>query len=257
MDIIYENVDIWLLMFGRILFTMMFAPIFVDVKVPPTVVAGVSGIMAIITLMTLGPVTLVYNPTLLGFGMLFLKEAIVGIVMAFSVSIFFQVYHFAGSLISTQGGLSMSTIFDSASNAQTTLVGKIYYMQFCAVFVITGGLQWFIKSIVDSFKFIPVGNVSLNSGLMEIIIKAIGMFWVLGFQISAPILAVIIILDCGMGILARAVPQMNMFVIGIPLKLIVMLIMMLLTAPLIESFNNLLIDSITDILYAVVQGMVP
>lgn len=253
----YTHIDIILLIFCRILFAIVFIPVMVEAKLPVMAKAGATLALTVIVYYTIPPVTLVYEPTVFSLGLLVIKEAVVGLIMGFGVIVFFQVYYFVGNLLSMQGGLGMSNIFDPINGTQLPVIGKFYYLGFSVIFLMSGGFHWFISSVVESFTHIPIGQAVFSPELTVTVVQGITVFWELSFKLATPILAVIFIVDCGLGILARTVPQMNMFVIGLPLKLMILLVLMVITIGLLPAFNNIIIDNMVEFFFNLSQGMVP
>ena len=128
-----------------------------------------------------------------------------------------------------------------------------------------------VKAIVYPILIISLINVSVvvkpfNPSLATAkvaekttvqVIEAITIFWEISFKLASPIIAIIFIVDCGLGILARTVPQMNMFVIGLPLKMIILFIMMVITMQLLPAFNNMIIQNMTNTFFNILQGLMP
>lgn len=254
---IYTHIDIWLMIFCRILFALVFLPIITESKLPPLLQGGISAILATIVFFTIDIPPIQYTQTLIGYGMVLIKEIVIGLIIGFSVLIFFQVYYFVGNLLSTQGGIGMSTILDPVNGTQMPILGKFYYLGFCTIFVMSGGFHWFINSLVETFTYIPLGKGILRPELIYVVVEAVALFWEMSFKLASPIIAVIFIIDCGLGILARTVPQMNMFVIGLPLKMIVLFIMLISTTAFLPTFNNLIIENITNTFFNIIQGLMP
>lgn len=255
--VIYTHLDIWLLIFCRILFSLVFLPVIVETKVPTQIKVGLSAILSSIVFFTIEITPINYTETLLGFGLVLMKEILIGLIIGFSILIFFQVYYFVGNLLSTQGGIGMSTVLDPVNGMQMPILGKFYYLGFCTLFILSGGYHWFITSLVETFIHIPVGKGVIRPEMTYAVVEAISVFWEMSFKLASPIIAVIFIVDCGLGILARAVPQMNMFVIGLPLKMIILFILLIITTGLIPIFNNLIIENITDTFFNVLRGLMP
>lgn len=254
---IYTHIDIWALIFCRIFFALVFLPVIVETKVPPQVKVGLSAILATIVFFTIDKIPLQYSGEVIGLTLLVVKESVIGLIIGFSILIFFQVYYFVGNLLSTQGGIGMSTVLDPVNGMQMPILGKFYYMGFCALFILSGGYHWFISALVETFIHIPVGQGVLRPEIAYAVVEAIALFWEVSFKLASPIIAVIFIVDCGLGILARTVPQMNMFVIGIPLKMIILLVMLMVTTSLLPAFNNLIINHLTDTFFSIVRGLIP
>lgn len=253
----YTHIDIWLMIFCRILFALVFLPIITESKLPPILQGGISAILATIVFFTIDIIPITYTPTIIGFTIILIKEIIIGLIIGFSVLIFFQVYYFVGNLLSTQGGIGMSTILDPVNGTQMPILGKFYYLGFCTIFIVSGGFHWFITSLVETFIYIPIGEGLLRPDIVYVVVEAVAVFWEMSFKLASPVIAVIFIIDCGLGILARTVPQMNMFVIGLPLKMIILFIMLIITTALLPAFNNLIIENITNTFFNILQGLMP
>ncbi len=254
---LYTHIDVFLLIFCRIICAIAFLPVISETKVPLKAVSGMAMCLALITALTIGEITITYNETLLGFTLAVLKEVFVGLIIGFAFRIYFQIYSFVGSLWSTQGGLSMSTIMDPTSNAQVPSLGKLYQLAFAVLFIVSGGYHWFIQMVVESFKVIPLNQAIFNESLTYTIIQAVAEYFLIGFKLAIPILSILIIIDCGLGILARTVPQMNMFVIGIPLKMLILFILIIITINLIPTFNTMITNGLTNTIMNLIQGMMP
>lgn len=254
---LYTHIDLFLLVFVRIVAALIFLPIVEETKIPPLALGGLCTSLAYITVSTMALPQLVYNPTLLSFTVIIVKEAIIGIILSFGIRIFFQIYFFMGTLLGMQGGLGMSMMFDPSSAEQVPILGKFYMMGFSAIFIISGGYHWFIKTLIESFRYIPINEVVFRPNIVGTITEAVSDYWLISFKLSIPVLSVLLIIDCGLGILARAVPQMNMFVIGIPLKMIVLFALLIFTIGLFPTFNDMIIESMTNTIMNMIQGMIP
>lgn len=254
---IYQNVDIFLLIFCRIFFALIFLPIMTETQLPVMARVGLGFILSIIVYSVNEPISIVYNPTVIGFGLLAAKEMIFGLILSYIVSIFFNLYHYVGFLLGIQGGLSMSILFDPSTSQQVSAIGKFYTLGFSTIFIVSGGYHWFIKSLVDTFTYIPIGTAIFNPNMIGSVANTVAVFFEVGFKLASPVLAVIFIIDCSLGIFARTVPQMNMFVIGIPLKIIILLFMLIIIMPLISNYNNVIIDAMKNSLIDIMQGLMP
>ncbi|OON96179.1 MAG: flagellar biosynthetic protein FliR [Epulopiscium sp. Nele67-Bin005] len=254
---LYAHTDIWLLILVRIVAAFLVIPLVTETQLPATVAGGLTGILSLMVFFTIPLEPINYAENFLAYFMIIIKETMIGTIIGFSLVIFFQVYYIIGHLFGTQGGLGMSTQLDPSSGGQVPILGKLYYLGFSVIFMLSGGYHWFIRALIETFTQIPVGTGVINPNLMYPMTDAISLFFELGFRLAMPILGVIIAIDCGLGILAKAAPQMNMFVIGLPIKLIVLLFLMTFLLQLIPDYNNIIIKNITDIFYAIVQGLTP
>lgn len=254
---IYTHVDVFLIIFCRIICAVVFLPVINETKIPKLAVSGLCICLALITYLSMGTIEVQYNPTLLGFTFVIVKEGIVGLIIGFAFKIYFQIYAFVGSLWSTQGGLSMVNAMDPTSNTQVATVGRLYNLTFGALFIFSGGYHWFIQTVVESFRIVPINEAIFTTNISGYIIAAVADYFIIAFKLAMPILGILIVIDCSMGILARTVPQMNMFVIGIPLKMIVLYFILMITVTLIPSYNKLITDGLVDMIMSLIQEMRP
>lgn len=254
---LYTNIDIFLLIFCRIVCGLIFLPIVEETKIPPLALAGISVALSIITTLTTNMARPIYNPTLIGFGILIVKECLIGIIIGFGIKIFFQVYLFVGMLLGMQSGMSMSQAYDPSTGTQVPIIGRFYMLGFSVIFILSGGYEWFIKTLIESFTMIPINQAVFRPQLTTTIIDAISNYWIVSFKLAMPIIGVLLIIDWGLGILARTVPQMNMFVIGIPLKMLVLFFLLIVTIGLFPVFNDIIIDHLVNITMNLLQGMRP
>lgn len=218
---IFNNTDIYMLIFIRILGFLMFLPVIGGRSNSAVIKIGLAlGISTIIFANGIDEVF--YDDNLIGYGMLLLKEFFVGIIVSYIISFFFNIVYLAGHITDQQIGFSMANVFDPVSNAQVPITGNLYYFSLCALFVVNGGHYMVISAIINSYKALPIGKAYLigNNGLFFGIINMMGDFFKIGMLIALPIVGVILVMDVALGILVRTVPKINVFVIGMPLKVI-------------------------------------
>ncbi|MBE6021747.1 MAG: flagellar biosynthetic protein FliR [Cellulosilyticum sp.] len=254
---LYEHVDVFLIIFVRIIATIIFLPVIEETKLPRTAISGIALGIALATYFKVDVTLMYYEPNLVSYTILLIKEMIVGLIIGFVVKIYFQVYPFVGSLLSMQGGLSMSVVMDPTAGTQSTQLGRLYNLGLGVVFIASGGYHWLIHTLVESFTVIPIGKEVFAPNLAMGMVETIGSYLELGLKLSIPIVGVILIVDFAMGILARTVPQMNMFVIGIPLKMLILFILLIMTINAIARYNHIIIEALVTTLNQVIQGMRP
>ena len=174
-------------------------------------------------------------------------ETITGLVLGYLTTICINSLKIAGSLIDQQLGLSMINIYDPSSQDNNTLVENIIYWVGIMVFFSINGHHQLIIGISQSFKLIEVGSYILKNNYTYILNVFIQCF-IIGFKIAVPIILTLIITDFIMGLISRSVPQLNVMIIGMPLKVIVGIMLFVIALPLIlNELHNLLIN-MTDIL---------
>ena len=174
-------------------------------------------------------------------------ETITGLVLGYITSICINSLKIAGSLIDQQLGLSMINIYDPNSHENNTLIENMVYWIGIMVFFSMNGHHKLITGISQSFKLVKVGSPILTNNYGYIVNVFIQCF-VIGFKIAVPIILALIITDFIMGLISRSVPQLNVMIIGMPLKILVGIMFFVISLPFIlTELHNLLVH-MTDIL---------
>lgn len=148
------------------------------------------------------------------------SEVVNGASLAFGVFIAFATFQFAGRIIDFQMGLAVANQIDPITNAQAPLVGTLLFLLGSLVFILEGGISVFIKVLALSLQTYPPGI--LFSGLSyEAVVSSVGMMFSLSIVLISPIIVTLFLIDIAMAFSARFMPQMNVFILSLPLKVAV------------------------------------
>lgn len=161
-----------------------------------------------------------------------ISETLTGLILGYITNICFYSIRFAGSLIDFQMGLSMLSIFDPGSNSQTTLIENVMNWLAIMIFFSMDGFQILISGIKYSFSVIEIGSGILINNT-KYIVDIFAQCFLIGFKIAIPIIICLILADFILGLISRSVPQLNVMLIGMPLKLLVGMILIMMVLPLI------------------------
>lgn len=230
---IYSNIDKVLLIFARVIGFIYLIPIFSGKNAPTRVKVGLSFIIAI-SLFSTGVVRDFYVPeTAVSYVFMIAKEVLTGITISFIVYMFFTIFYFAGQMMDYSIGFSMVNVFDPIMQLQVPITGNIIYYAMAVMFIRTGGLNALIATFFNSYTVIPLGgaNFAFGEGLTNYMVMLTSSYLSVGFRIAAPLVGTIMIIDVSLGILVKASPQMNVFVVGMPIKLMAGLVVLTLICP--------------------------
>ena len=175
------------------------------------------------------------------FAFLLLKEFAAGYVVGYVMHLFFFIVSFAGYIIDYQMGLSMATVYDPQSNAQMPVTGSLLQTWLILLFFAVDGHHALMRILVTSAEIIPYGGIVITQGLalrmLEIFYECVSM----GVRLSIPMIAAEFLVEMGVGILNKVVPQISIFVINIQMKLIVGLgLLVILFAPTGEFIEKIM-----------------
>jgi flagellar biosynthetic protein FliR len=207
--------------FFRVLGIMVFAPFYNSSTIP----AQVKLLAALVLAWTLFP--LVPQPVAAaGAGLPALLvsvsgEFLVGMVLGLAASFLFAGLQLAGQIVGFQLGFSIVNVIDPQTEVQTSVMSILYNFIGLIFFLMIDGHHWFFVAVSRSFNFLPAGGVHLHGALVEQIVRMSSQVFVAGLQIAGPVLAATIIADVVMGIIGRAAPQINILIVGMPVKTLV------------------------------------
>ncbi|MEY7998702.1 fused FliR family export protein/FlhB family type III secretion system protein [Clostridium sp. Mt-5] len=196
-------------------------PIFFPSGTPDTVKVGLTLVMAYILLPGIDYSTVNTINNTIPFIYNCVNEAAAGLTLGFLVSLCFTAFRIAGSYMDLQIGLSMMSMFDPNSNSTSTLLERLMYWLGMVVFLAVDGHHMLIKSLLESFSIIKLGTFFLGQGSINIIIKAFITYFSIALKIAVPVLLIILMTDLTMSLVARTVPQLNIMILGLPIKILV------------------------------------
>ena len=183
-----------------------------------------------IKVVTVFMITLVCFPTLsiavpetptdvFSLGLLALSELMVGLTLAFITQIIFAAVEFSGQIIGMQMGFTISSIIDPSQGTQTQIMSVVQTLFATLMFLSMNIHHLFIRTIIDSFRVIPLGGWHLNGELLNFLIQRTADIFIIGIRLAAPVMVALLLTTVALGIMARSFPQMNVFMISMPLNI--------------------------------------
>ncbi|WP_453996923.1 flagellar biosynthetic protein FliR [Bacillus nitroreducens] len=181
------------------------------------------------------------------FIMLIFKEAMVGLMVGLVAYVIFAAIQIAGGFIDFQMGFAIANVIDPQTGAQSPLMGQYLYT-FALLFLLSiNGHHLLLDGIFYSYEFIPMEQATLPFGdenIVEFILQAFGAMFIIAFQMSMPVVGALFLVDIALGIVARTVPQLNVFVVGLPLKIGVSFVIMFIAMTMIFMLVGVLVDQL-------------
>jgi flagellar biosynthetic protein FliR len=229
-----EQVATFFLVLARVSPLFLLAPMFSSRMIPSRARAGIAvaltiGIMPIVKT---GPVPL----DVLGYGALVVKELIVGLAFAYALGAMFAAMQAAGALLDTLIGFSFGAMVDPVTGTQSTVLSQMYGLVGVALFIAIGGDGWVVKGLSRTYEAVPLSDAPAIGSLVEGAQVAFSGIFVAAFMIGAPVLIALIIVDAAFGVVSRVVPQLNVFAVGFPAKMIVGLVLIGASLPFVDDF---------------------
>jgi len=194
------------------------APVFGSSNIPPQIKVVLSLMLALI-LYPFIPLITVYPDRPDHYIMLIASEMLIGLVLGIIARFLFGAVEFAGTVIGFQMGLGMAMVFDPQSQEQISLVGRFENATATLIFLAMDGHLIVLQALVRSYSVLPPGGASISKPLVEKLTELSASVFVIGLQIGAPLIVALFLANAVVGLLARSVPQIQVFVVGFPLTL--------------------------------------
>lgn len=251
---IFQYLPLFFLILVRITCFFLAAPIYSYHTIPARHKVAFAALIALLLTVTLEPGTDLAGGS--EYVLLVLKEAVIGLIIAFVSAMFIYAVQIAGAFIDIQMGFSMVQLLNPEMGFRTPITGQFFYILFLFFFLAANGHHMLLNGLVYSFQVMPVDQLDINlnaGGLADYITQLFVRMFLIAFQMAVPILGSLFLVDVGLGIVARVVPQINVFVVGLPLKILVGLVLIFFLAPAYVLVFREIFDLTTESLNEIIQ----
>ncbi len=249
MDFIQHITEVYfftfMVVFLRVTTFIFVAPIFGGAGVPPVTKIGLGLLLSIVILFTVEPGIFPVPGTMAEIALLVLVEMGVGLLLGYAVSLLFAGLQFAGMLMGYQMGFAVANVLDPTSQERVSIIGQFIFIFGVLYFFTLDGHHMLIRALVRSYDMAPPMGVGLTGNTVVILVNMFTQMFVIGLQIALPIVGTLFLIDVCLGIVAKTVPQMNVFIIGLPLKSLVGLMILSATFGLISFFMRIEVGRLT------------
>ena len=245
MNFITEMLPYLLLIFVRLTSFFLIAPLFSMRGVPNQFKIGLGIYMSLIAFSSVTT----EEPILMDvtYISLIVKEIFVGISLGFTAALLLYTVQIAGSFIDFQMGFAIASVMDPQTGTQVPIIGHFKYILALLFLLTVNGHHLMLDGIMQSFQIFPVETISFAVEFEDIanFIKTLFLeMFVIALQIALPIVGALFLVDIALGILAKTVPQLNIFAVGLPIKIFVGFILLMLTMPIFFYLLQILFEKI-------------
>ena len=253
----FGDLEYFLLILMRVASFMVTAPFFSMTNVPNRVKVLFAFFVSVV-LFGVVPIQRLEYDTMIGYTVIVLKEVATGLIIGFGAMLCNFITAFAGQMVDMQTGLSMTQMFDPMSRESVTITGVLYQQVVFGMLIVSGMYRFILRAIVDSFSLIPVnGAVFHSETLVASVIRFMGTYIVVGFRITLPVFIVTFMLNAILGVLAKVAPQMNMFAVGIQIKVLVGLSILLMTSMMLYGAAEFIFTNMREMMREFTYGLQP
>lgn len=251
----YQDLEYFLLVFVRVASFVFIAPFF-SMKNTPRNVRVVLSFFVAVLLYHILPETEISYEGLMGYAILVMKEVVTGLLLGFGANFCTSIMAFAGQIADMEMGLSMASMFDPTTQQQTTISGVIYNYMITLMLIISGMYRYLLSAFAESYTLIPVnGAVFQFNSLLNSFLQFMRDYLIIGFRICLPVFCVMVILNAILGVLAKVSPQLNMFAVGLQLKVLVGIGILFLSMSMLPDAADFIFRQMKIVIVSFVEGM--
>jgi len=216
-----EQLELFTLVLLRVSSIIVMIPIISNRQVPLKIKGGLSIIITFLVMPFVHPVSLS-----MGMPILIIK-VIIGLVGR----LLFAGVQLAGQLVGFQMGFAIVNVVDPVSSLQVSIIAQFQYLIAMLIFLTLNGHHIFLYAIAESFHLVPPLTFHFAGPLMDALVQLSGNIFIIAVKVGAPVMAMLLFTSVSLGLIARTVPQINVFIVGFPLKIAIGLIGVGLTLP--------------------------
>jgi flagellar biosynthetic protein FliR len=182
-------------------------------------------------------------------------ELMIGILIGLAVQTLFAGFQMAGQMAGYQMGMAIANVMDPATSAQVPLLATFYNLVAILIFLCINAHIFFLRAMVESFQLIPLFGFGFDQAVMEHIIALGGNMFVIALKIGAPVIVALLITSAALGLVARTIPQMNIFIVAMPLKIAIGLIFLGMSLPYMGDFLTRAFDGMGRSVLILIRAM--
>ncbi len=249
-----ENWLLYLFIWARLMGIVFLFPFFTYQGVPVVIRIWLSLVIALLIFLSMGvrpdfdfrgPLEMVL---LLG------KEVLVGLALGYLVVLMFSVFLNAGQMSDLKSGLMLSGVFEPQFGSRVTFMGNFYYLLALAFFLTLNGHHYLLQALVDSYVIIPIEGPFMGEAAVGGVLRLFADMFALAFKLVAPIIIILMLLDIALGLIAKTVPQVHVFILGLPLKIALSMLLFAMLLPVFGTVWEGQIGDFTQSLMGFMQG---
>ncbi|MFN3410839.1 MAG: flagellar biosynthetic protein FliR [Exilispira sp.] len=237
---------LFLLIFIRLVGITITSPIFSSSIIPPQVVIGLMFLIAIVLFPFASQNLNIKIPLdTWSYILLLANELFIGFSIGLFISIIFTTFQVAGEFFSYQMGLGISEVLDPLSEVEVPVISQVFQIFAMLIFISINGIEYEILVLRKSFELIKYVDFSIKiSSLMPQVVILFRDLFLISLQIAIPIIVTLLILNITLGIISKFAPQVNIFMVGINIQVIIGFILILLYIPFFSTFASNLFNNI-------------
>ncbi|MFN0150868.1 MAG: flagellar biosynthetic protein FliR [bacterium] len=225
------RIEAFLLVFVRLSAFLMAAPVFSNRTIPIRI-RVLSGLVFAFTFLPLvPPLAAADTLTPLGLAIMIANEALLGVILGFVASALLFAVQIGGELLGLQIGFGVGSIIDPGTESQSVVTTEFLYLLCLLVFLTLNGHHLLFRAFAATLERAPLGEFRLTAPMIDMLARELSTIFAAAFRVGAPVMAFLFVTSVALGIISRTMPQMNVFVLGFPIKILGSLVVLLISLP--------------------------
>ena len=251
--LIYNNYPTFFFIFIRTAAILMASPLFWAKGIPQIVKTGLAFIIALVLLPIVKPVVL--PSSLIAWAPAILSEVMIGAAIGFAARIVTAGIELAGQMVGFQMGFGIVNIIDPHSNNQVSIIASLKGLLGILVFFVINAHHYFISAIATSLSIVPPFGASMSGGVTEAVVSLSSGIFVTALKLAAPVMFALLFANIAMGIVARTVPQINIFMMGFPVTIGIGLLVLGVSMPVLVVFMQRMMSGLERDIYTILKSV--
>ena len=203
----------------RISGIMLSAPVYSSAAVPARLKAGLAVLISLVVFPLVRPAMTDIPASLLGVAVAAAGELLIGLAIGLAVNLIFTGIELGAQLVAQQMGLGLAHLIDPTLEEETGVLEQFYILMATALLLVFNGHQLIIRAVLDSFSTLPPMTLTLQPEMLHVLRGLLAASFVLALKMSVPAMVIMMLVSLMMGFLGRTVPQINILVVGFPLRI--------------------------------------
>jgi flagellar biosynthetic protein FliR len=225
-----------LLIFLRVAAIVFSSPVIDTPSIPVVFKAALAFSVSILLLPVVDVVVTVRDLSLMTLVVGVLSEIAIGVTIGLSVKLLFSGIQLAGQIVGYQMGFAVANVVDPATSLQIPILAQFYNLTAMLVFLAINAHHIFFSAVVDSYTVLPPLSMQVTPQLVDMMMQLGGNMFVVAIKIGAPLIAVMLMVSVGLGLVARTVPQIHIFIVAMPLKILIGLAFLVIVGPYLTAY---------------------
>ncbi len=244
-----------MLIFLRVAAIVFSAPVLDSGTIPAVFKAGLALAVSILLLPAVDTVVTIRDLSLMTFVIGVFSEIAIGVTIGLSVKLLFAGIQLAGQIVGYQMGFAVANVVDPATSAQIPILAQFYNLTAMLVFLAINAHHMFFSALVDSYTILPPLSMHISPQLVGMMMRLAANMFVVAVKVGAPLIAVMLMVSVALGMVARTVPQIHIFIVAMPLKIVIGLVFLLMVSPYLTAYLIDLFSSYQVTLFDLIRLM--